>query len=211
MILSANLVGDQFLVPTFNSATDAGGAISTNSVLVTPGGAVTQGSLLAVIIGGMHNVTINSLPSGWTQVVTSGSGRINSFCWKIATGSEPANYTFGLSGSLTGGWWFGELGNVQTDDPIMLHTGLSSSGNVTSITIPNYDIRGYCMALSYLAMSTEEAWTANSGYGGIEIGDRLRLGSRFFKQVGFNQSLTWSGVVPTTVSADLVLIRGRKI
>src|SRR3990167_8107325 len=55
------------------------------------------GNLLFVHIG--HSAAVNSVPSGWSLVITTGAGAKSSIYYKLATDSEPADYTFGFASS----------------------------------------------------------------------------------------------------------------
>lgn len=209
-LLTTGLNALTYMRPNFNQATDASGTITaSSSVLVTPAAAAAEGEMLVALIGGESSVTITGLPAGWTQIATGVGTRLCSLCYKVATGSEPANYTFTLSGSMTnGGWWFGSSPYVDTTNPILLHTHSSATGTSVGVT---YDCLGMAIGFSLLAMSAEEVWSANNGYSTTEAGDRFRIGVRLYNTILRSQSHGWSGPVSASVSMNLILMRGRRI
>lgn len=209
-LLTTGLNALTYMRPNFNQATDASGTITaSSSVVVTPAAAAAEGEMLIALIGGATSVTITGLPAGWTEIPTGVGTRLCSLCYKVATGSEPADYTFTLSGSMAnGGWWFGSSLYVDTTDPILFHGFSSATG--TSVGV-SYDCLGMAIGFSYLAMSAEEVWAADNGYSTVEAGDRFRIGVRLYNTVLRSQLAQWTGPISVSVTQNLVLMRGRRI
>ncbi|RLD03688.1 MAG: hypothetical protein DRI32_07005, partial [Chloroflexi bacterium] len=78
---------------------------SGSNMIVSRPTNISAGDLIIVTIHIDENVTVSSLPSGFSAIsANSGSHSTRATLatfWKIATGSEPANYSFTISGSIS--------------------------------------------------------------------------------------------------------------
>lgn len=73
---------------------------SISGVVTKPSGVVQNDILFAYVMHNNATDRLNSIPSGWTQIARHKNGNSNqALFYKVATASEPASYTFGLSSS----------------------------------------------------------------------------------------------------------------
>lgn len=119
------------------SAVDTG----TSTITLTKPTGVASGDFLIFLVNFVDGNTLNT-PSGLTLVssLNSASGVVrNNFYWKVATGSEPSNYTFSMSTSgliINGG-----MLALRDSDGVQLE--LDSHGGVAATsTAQNYSTPG---------------------------------------------------------------------
>lgn len=110
-------------------------AVASNSSIAVPTGTVS-GDLMVAFVGGFNPSTVTP-PSGWTQVgstVTWQSSQYSSaLLYRVAGGSEPANYTF-TSGSYNYGIIATYRGATQIDASGSIAEKSGTSMSFTGIT-----------------------------------------------------------------------------
>lgn len=209
MSLLANhgVIGGVWLIPSLISRTAAtqSGTTFTITPLVTP----TSGNLIVILSGGTQTRTTVTPPTGFTEESTAGGGSGTSkLFWKVAGGSEPANYTIDWSGTLNGGIAIIEYSNADTNSPIGMHIGANAIG--TSAALPSHSITTPGVTLTYIAKSGTSVWSADNSYTNITPSGEFRYATKTYNAVATGQNVSWSGT-SETVNADLVLIKGKLI
>ena len=115
------------------TATNAGTATLQISV---PSGRQANDLLLATVtVAGGQTVTA---PAGWTLVRSdaSASALRQAVFYRVAAGSEPASYTFSLSGARTAGGGMALYRGVSTTTPIEANSGRIGGSGTQVITSP---------------------------------------------------------------------------
>ncbi len=135
------------------SATQNNGGGSTSLTITKPAGAVEKDLLVAHV--SVRNSGTITAPAGWTQVVNAAYSFYHrqSVWYKVATASEPANYTwtFGTSGAAAGG--LSAFYGVKTSTaPGPLHVAdttpqTANSGTVTATGITTTNANALVLAL----------------------------------------------------------------
>lgn len=115
---------------TVGGANADGSAGSTTIILTKPTG-VTTGDIMFAIVGSADSA-LNSTPSGWTSLGTALATYNWQLLYKVAGGSEPVDYTFGVAAStrmygIITAWRDG----FDTSNPIDV---VSNTGYITSDT-----------------------------------------------------------------------------
>lgn len=91
-----------FRAQTSNFAYEADGIVT----ITKPAGTVEGDVLIAAFVNNDGTRTLDTLPSGWTQIESSGTSTAPStnawVCKKVAGASEPASYDFTFSDSFNG-------------------------------------------------------------------------------------------------------------
>lgn len=148
--------------PVVESLTSTSVTSSSSWGITGPSGTVNVGDLLyATFVVATFSTTIDTPPSGWTieeDVGIGGTGDVRVWvAYKVAvsadTSSLPQTYTFGMSGSSSGGAHMLRISGVDTTTPIDVKNEQSTSSftatvAVSSITTTNDDalLVGVCGA-----------------------------------------------------------------
>ncbi len=143
-------------------------ALAGTTVVTKPTGTV-DGDLLIVFVGSnARTETVNSVPSGWTLIVSDDSAAANNAIlytyYKIAS-SEGASWTWGWTGSTANkGWGALRFDTFQTASPINTsaigqdtNDGTANYTNTITPTVDN------CM-LVMIALAKDNSTTGASGY-----------------------------------------------
>lgn len=107
----------------FRSKSENKGGSGSSIVLTKPSGTVSGDLLIALVqIQNVAN-TVNSVPSGWSLIDTQNTGpdsydNHTALYYKVAGGSEPADYTWGFSGSNNVGGVMGCWSGCASSSPI---------------------------------------------------------------------------------------------
>lgn len=176
--------------PTFRAAADAeSGAAS--SVTVTKPTGTASGELMVAIVNWNTNGTITP-PSGWTEknTVTAFSGGTTGLYYKVAGGSEPADYTWSFSN-----------GNQRVSAAIATFSGSYAtdpqegaySENENAIDFYGWEITTTqdCAIVVYLSAYDEpfgDTWSAPSGWTIATANDgsgNCVIGYKYFATAGF--------------------------
>lgn len=127
--------------PTFRSvAAQTDGSFSTSVTITKPTGVVSGDLLFAALAHWTPNSTMSSVPSGWNLIaITSDSDSYTlATYYKIAGGSEPANYTWTWNGATfprSGAIACYQAPNASPFDAVAPVTWVS--GSSTSIATPS--------------------------------------------------------------------------
>lgn len=125
---------------SFIASTEATTAGSASLAIDKPAGTV-QGDLMLTYVNSFTGAAAPTAPSGWTMIrlVNGGSGVLGLSAWyKIATGSEPASYTWNVGTSSVWNVACSTYRGVDGDNPIHAHNGGTSTnaaqatGNITT-------------------------------------------------------------------------------
>lgn len=181
---------------------------AVTSDVVTPAGTPTAGSLLIIISGGTQNRTITP-PSGWTLHTRVSSSGTLGLMYKVATGSEPANYTVTFSAGLSGGSQYFELRNAETSSPIALTIG-TQGASLTTISPGTYAVDTPGLAITFIAKSFTAAWTADNGFTNFPASGQMKVAVKNFQAIDTSETVNWSGTIED-VGTDLVFIKSRFI
>ena len=148
--------------PVVESLTSTSVTSSSSWGITGPSGTVNVGDLLyATLVVATFSTTLDTPPSGWTveeDVGIGGTGDVRVWvAYKVAvsadTSSLPQTYTFGMSGSSSGGAHMLRISGVDTTTPIDVKNEQNTSSftatvAVSSITTTNDDalLVGVCGA-----------------------------------------------------------------
>ena len=116
-----------------------------------------SGDLLLACIGWEYSSKTPVPPSGWTLVQSfTGSGKSAAIYYKVATGSEPSTYTWGLSSS--GDSFIVHIArylNIDNDNPI--NASAKTQGNSTTAVAPSVttNVNG-CIIVRFCSSSFNE-------------------------------------------------------
>ena len=118
----------------FRSSSSA--AASGKSVAVPKPAGVLSGDVMVAIVGVRSNATITA-PAGWTlaQLTSNGTTIRQATYWKVATGSEPASYTFTFNASRASSGAIAAYSGVNTTNPVDVFSGGTATS--TSISAPS--------------------------------------------------------------------------
>jgi hypothetical protein len=125
---------------SFVNSTEASTTNSATLAVDKPTG-VIAGDLLLTYVNSWTGAADPTPPSGWTKIrtVNGGSGVLGLSAWyKIAGGSEPANYTWSVGSSAVWQVACSAYRGVNGDNPIHAHNGGTSTaaaqgtGNITT-------------------------------------------------------------------------------
>ncbi len=154
--------------PTWQSSTTANGSSATATG--TKPASTASGDLMLAYIhgGGTSAVTVNSVPTGWTQqaLLTNSQGGeqiVAALYSKVAGASEPASYSWGFS---TGADWLATVSRFTGTDTVSPLANpvyaVATTGNslVTGAHIPNVDSN---MVLAFFSVHEGGTWTESSG------------------------------------------------
>ncbi|MDH3397302.1 MAG: right-handed parallel beta-helix repeat-containing protein, partial [Acidimicrobiia bacterium] len=118
--------------PTFKSADTTGNSKTTQITLTKPAGIAVDDLLIAQIMIDIDDVTFTP-PAGWTLIREDdyiGNSVAQVLFYKVATGSEPADYTFTFDKSEDNVGSISAFSGVDTSIPIDAHGGqMALSGN----------------------------------------------------------------------------------
>ncbi len=164
------------LTPSIPSG--ATNSFNSGTVTLTPARTPESGNLLFAAFGGVTARTVSAAPSGWVQVGTTptGSGCLFHY-YKIAGGSEPANYAFTLSGTTNGQWVFYELKNTYE---IAYFTESVNSAAGTVFTHSSININKPSIALASIQIQASTTITPPANYIITTTNFRHELGVRLF-------------------------------
>jgi PKD repeat protein len=145
--------------PTFRAASSAANPTATTLTIPAPSG-VVNGDVLVASVDVRGNPTITA-PTGWTLIrldLIQNSFRKATY-YRVATNSEPANYTWSFSSSLAASGGILAFSGVSTSNPIDAHGGLTSTGtnlitapSVTT-TVPNTMLVGLFAATGSITVT----------------------------------------------------------
>jgi hypothetical protein len=111
---------------------------ATGGWVVTKPAGTVSGDVLVAFIGAIGTTVTFTPPSGWTLLAaeTSNANINYSVYYKVAGGSEPANYTWTPSIGAKGSIQLGAYIDVDNTTPIDAHNnGLNSTGTVTTVPV----------------------------------------------------------------------------
>lgn len=180
-----------------------------NSLEVNAPSGISAGNLLVAfwLSRGSESDGNMTLPSGWTQVAFDGGQ--NPSCkvaYKVATGSEPSTYTFGLSTSRRTGCAIGQFADVDTT---------SGPGDATPTTAAGSSVT--TLTIGAVTTATDAAWllwgagtapgvgfydiTLPSGFSTIQNnnGSHVSLGFGYKEQASAGSSGDQSGSTQSSV------------
>lgn len=199
------------LVPHVHNTVTAGIG-STNTYTITPLVAPVAGRLLVITAGGTQSRSVVTPPTGFTNVASLGAGSgTNVLYYRIATGSEPANWTIVWSGSLNGGWDFMEVSAVDTVSPFGFHFGNSAS-SVTTLApaASGYNVTMPGVAFTYISKSSTASWTPDNSYFDLSGAGEHKVGYKVYSGPATGDTVNWAGTVET-VTAEIIFIKGKLI
>jgi RHS repeat-associated protein len=125
-------------------ATSVGQNIPPATTVVLPGpGGVTSGDVMiaAVAVRGVPTVTA---PTGWTLIRSDSNGssmKLLSY-WRVASGSEPADYTWSFSSARAAAGTITAYTGVNTANPVDVHSGLANTTDSDLIVAPSVTTTG---------------------------------------------------------------------
>ena len=125
-------------------STTAGGnnGSDTTIVLNKPAG-IQAGDVLiaAVAVRGVPTVTA---PTGWTLIRSdsNGSSMKTLSYWRVATSSEPANWTWSFSSARAAAGTITAYTGVNTSNPVDVHSGFANTTDSTQILAPSVTTTG---------------------------------------------------------------------
>ena len=139
------LVGLQTLAsPAFSQTFIAVSNTTTGSNAATiavtkPAGVIANDVLIAQIRDTQGTGVTIATPAGWTKIIqTNNSSNFGqAIYYKVATGSEPASYSWSVSPSDKLGGSILAFRGVSTSTPIDVFAGQSTAGKQTSVTAPS--------------------------------------------------------------------------
>lgn len=178
------------------------------SQVITPSSTPVAGNMQIIVIGGSQSRTITP-PAGWTLVTRVSIGGTVGFMWKVATGSEPANYTVNLNASLGGGAAYFELANADTSDPIAVHIGNQGTA-VTSLNVGNYTAGSYGFAIALLAKSSTGIWAIDNSFSNQAPGSQFYYAVKGTLAASTGNTANWTGP-SEDVATDLFFIRSKYV
>lgn len=128
-------LGSPIGLRSFTATASAG---LTNSFTMTPPAGIVSGDLLLAQITASRSATITATPSGWISIREDDSSASDKMAdyYKIATGSEPSNYTwsFADNGYISGG--IADYVGVDPVNPINTSSGRVNS-NTNTVIFPS--------------------------------------------------------------------------
>jgi hypothetical protein len=189
----------------------ASGTGSATSFVVTPSAAVQEGNLMVIGIAGSQDRVVTP-SAGWTLRVQSNPGPTNELFTKIATGAEPANYTFNFNASLLGGWFFMELLRAETVYNPIDSTPSNALSSVSSIAL-NYSVYVPAIAVTGLAF-TPNPFTSSidNSFTAIALGGTSKFAYRRYLLPLGGQTTTWTvGGTTDEATTVMAIIRGKLI
>jgi hypothetical protein len=129
------------------SASSSANQTATSLVLPRPA-EVVAGDVMVATLDGRGNPSFVA-PGGWTLIRLDAHGYVvrKATYYKVATGSEPASYTWTWSGVQAAAGGILAFANVDAGSPIVAHSGATSSGSSTSITAPSVSTIGGSMVV----------------------------------------------------------------
>ena len=209
ILVNHKLIDKTYLVPSIidTTAAIAAGATYTVTPLVTP----TAGNLLIISAGGTQTRTLTTSPAGFTLLTTmgGGGGGTQALWWKVATGSEPANYSIVWGAILAGGWDIMEIKDTDIISPIDFQIG----GNViagTSLALTSYNVTRPGLAFTCVSKTLTTNWTSDNGTTNLSGAGEHKRSYKIYSSVINNEIITWSGPSQNVI-ADLIYIKGRQI
>lgn len=206
-----------YLTPSIIAQTGTFHPSTTASWVVTPPSTPVAGNMLIITCGGVPTGGFTNVTSpGWFTAFTN-TTFAQTILYKIATTSEPANYTVTVNGGATiaGGWtymeWYGLNGGQDPFKTVRM-TG-SSTGSRTTTAI---DIDYQCVGFSLLTKSNTVAWTPVWSSGGTNIitpSGQHKISYKIFNSTTYTlaETMTWGSGAVTTNTIDLALIRVKTI
>lgn len=157
-------------ITVINSATVIGSTTGTSVVINKPTNTAENDVMLAAIVINNDATSINTVPSGWTQLAdipqagrgNFTDGRLYVF-WKLAGASEGTNYTFGTSASVKYVGGIISFRNVNPTTGIHLSNGQATASALTHNT-PSLSVTEYnTMIVTFHGMTEGNTWTPPSG------------------------------------------------
>jgi hypothetical protein len=122
--------------PVFEEFTEAAAPNTTTSLNIPkPGGTTAGDLLLAALVTDGDSASSFNPPSGWTQVSVgdNASGNVSLGVWyKIATGSEPSQYSFTWSGREKAYGWTMRFTNHDPSSPVFYDNGTLTNDNTSA-------------------------------------------------------------------------------
>jgi hypothetical protein len=129
-----------------------------------PAGTVTDDVMIAAIGVRPHTASITA-PSGWTLVqrVNNTGGISLAVYRKTAGGSEPASYTWGISGQTYAVAGIQSFSNVDTSNPINVEGGQTTPVSLSHATPSVTSTVANTMLVTAHTFATSTTWTPPSG------------------------------------------------
>lgn len=160
--------------------------------------------------------TVTAVPSGWVEAgAADGANYMSRVYYKVATGSEPANYTWTISAADTYVIAISRLTGVDPQAPLAnLGYGGATAAATTHATgthLPNID--GY-IVLALFSERGNQTWTYDSGNEGYDVGTGAAVGGASIamshQQVGTAASIQVTGTATDSLagSAFMLIIGG---
>ena len=151
-------------------------ASTTSIVLNRPSGTLAGDVMLASLdVRGTSTVTA---PAGWTLVRTdtfTSSLRMHVY-WRLATGSDPATWTWTFSGSRLAVGVIHAYSGVNTTTPIDASGGQAAASSSTTATAPSITTTvANTMLVSFFANMSNSTWTPPAGF--VERADLIGTSS----------------------------------
>jgi Putative Ig domain len=121
---------------TFRSASSGANNVGNNVVIPAPAGVQANDVMVAVL--DIKVAPTTTPPAGWNLVnsTANGSNFTQKVYTKVATGSEPADYTFTINENRAISGVIVAYSGVNTSNPVEI-AGTVGSGTTTSITAPS--------------------------------------------------------------------------
>ena len=139
----------------------------TSLTINKPAGTVSNDVMIAAIAVRPDTATITA-PSGWTLVrrtdQSTATANSQAIYRKVAGGSEPANYTWTLGGSPTGGaGGIMTFYNINTTSPVNVENGQATAYALTHATPSVTTTVNNTMIVTAHSFSSGATWTPPSG------------------------------------------------
>lgn len=203
-------IGRAYMLPSLYGSVVTNGT-TVSSVVITPGTTPTANDLMVITIGGSQSRTITP-PAGWYLVPRASGFGTSGIMYKVATGSEPANYTVNFSGTLSFGAAFFQLSNIDFEAADSTTIGATSVGTVTSLNSGNFNVTRPGIAISLLSKSaTGGGWNTDNGFTSILVAGQHKYAWKQYPVLATGENTTWSGPVAETIGVDLTFFNSRYV
>jgi hypothetical protein len=167
--------------------------VTVTQVTVSPPASIIAGNLLLANIsingGNQANVTA---PSGWTQILRTDNDSSISIVsyYKIATASEPSNYTWSIDHQTTAKGEISQYSGIDSSNPIDSSSGNTGLGTVATTT----------------SVTTSSANVQIVTLFGVDVGKSANAGAYFTQPTGMTERYDLSNTPfgPSNASDDVV-------
>ena len=149
---------------TYRDAQTATTAGATSLVINVPAG-VQANDLLVAHIARTGNAAINT-PSGWTAAGGTNNGNFirQATYYRVASGSEPASYTWTWTGSQPAAGGMSAYYGVKGTSPLDVVGTATTSNNTTSITAPGLTTTtDDALVLAFFASNSNSTYSTAAG------------------------------------------------